>query len=104
MHHNVAGLSNINRQDVAGNAGGKGQLAGRSHGAVLGYEEAAASSDALDGSKDAAAAADLDGSAHPGQLARLGDDGVVGVERKLKDRHCGSGDAMLHGEAPVGGF
>jgi hypothetical protein len=43
----------------------------------------------------------LDGGAHPGKLAGFGDDGVIGVERKLKDGHGGSGDAMLHGKLLV---
>jgi len=78
MHHDVAGRGEIDRQDVPGNAGGEGQLAGCSHGAVLGHEEAAASGHALNGSENAASAAELrvgghlDGRAHPGKLACLG--------------------------------
>ena len=38
----------------------------------------------------------LDGLAHPGEFARLGDDGVIVVERELEDGHGGADDAMLH--------
>ncbi len=71
-------------------------------GAVLGHEEGAAAGDALEGSEETAAAGvlgvggHLDGLAHPGELAGLGDDGVVVIERELEDGHGGSDDAMLH--------
>jgi hypothetical protein len=38
----------------------------------------------------------LDGGGHPGELAGLGDDGVVGAEGELEDRHGSAEDAVLH--------
>ncbi len=98
----VAGL-HFNGQDVAGDFGGEGDFAGCSPGAVLGHEEAAAACDALEGAEEASAAGHLgvgghlDGAGHPGELACLGDDGVVGLEEKFQDGHGGAEDAGLHG-------
>ena len=91
--------------DVAGDAGGEGDFAGGSEGAVLGHEEGAAAGDALDGAEESAAAGELgvgghlDGGGHPGELAGFGDDGVVVVEGELEDGHGGAGDAVIHAEA-----
>ena len=55
-------------------------------GPVLGHEEAAAAGHALDDAEEAAAAAHLrvgghlDRGGHPGELAALGEDALVGVE------------------------
>jgi hypothetical protein len=38
----------------------------------------------------------LDGGGHPGELAGLGDDGVVVIEGELEDGHGGAGDAVIH--------
>ncbi len=91
---------------MAGDAGGEGDFAGCAVGAVLGHEEGAAAGDAHDGSEEAATAGvlgvggHLDGGGHPGELASLGDDGVVMVEGELEDGHGGADDAMLHGWPP----
>jgi len=53
------------------------------------HEERAAADDAFEGSEEATATGELgvgghlDGGGHPGELAGLGDDGVVVVEGKL---------------------
>lgn len=71
---------------MAGNAGGEGDLARRSDGAVLGHEQRATTGDAANGPKDSTAArvlgvgCHLDRGGHPGQFAGLGDDGVVRAE------------------------
>ncbi len=93
--------------DVAGDAGGEGDLAGDSVGAVLGHEERSAAGDALDDAKEASATGvlgvggHLDRGGHPGELAGFGDDGVVGVEGELEDGHGGAGDAMVHDSSPL---
>src|SRR6185312_7391736 len=48
MEHEVAGAQ-VNRNDVAGDAGSEGELAGGSDGSVFGHEKASAASDSLDG-------------------------------------------------------
>ena len=101
----VAG-ADVDGNDVAGDAGGEGDLAGGADGAVLGHEERAAAGDASDGSEESAAAGvlgvggHLDGGGHPGELAGLGDDGVVGAEGELEDGHGGAEDAVLHECSP----
>ena len=94
--------ADLDRDDVAGDAGGEGDLAGCADGAVLGHEERAAAGDALDRSEEATTASmlgvggHLDGGGHPGELAGLGDDGVVGTEGELEDGHGGAENAVLH--------
>jgi hypothetical protein len=38
----------------------------------------------------------LDIGRHPGKLARLGDDGVVGLEEELEDGHSGADELIFH--------
>jgi hypothetical protein len=38
----------------------------------------------------------LDAGGHPGQLARLREDRLAGVERQLEDRHGGADDLLVH--------
>ncbi len=95
-------LRDLNGDNMAGDASGEGDLAGGSVGSVLGHEERAAACYATDGSEDAATTGvlgvggHLDGLSHPGELAGLGDDGVVVIKGKLKDGHGGTDNAMLH--------
>ena len=95
--------------DVSGDSGGEGDLAGGADGAVLGHEERAATGDAGDGSEESATAGvlgvcgHLDGRGHPGEFAGLGDDGVVGRESELEDRQGGSEDSILHQIFLLGG-
>jgi len=42
----------------------------------------------------------LDGGGHPGELAGLGDDGVVGAEGEFEDGHRRAEDAILHEFSP----
>ncbi len=92
----------LDRDDVAGDASGEGDLAGRADGTVFRHEERAAACDSLDRSEEAATAGvlgvggHLDGGGHPGKFACLRDDGVVGAEGELEDRHGGAEDAVLH--------
>jgi hypothetical protein len=94
--------ADLDRHDMAGDAGGKGDLAGGTDRAVLGHKERSAASDALDRSKETAAAGvlgmggHLDGGGHPGKFAGLGDHGVVWAESEFKDWHRGAEDAVLH--------
>src|SRR6185312_13998428 len=87
-------------------AGGEGHFTRRTDGAVLRHEEGAATGYALDGAEEAAATAmlgvggHLDGGRHPGELASLRDDGVVGAEGELEDRHGGAENAILHRGSP----
>jgi hypothetical protein len=98
----LAAGTDFDGDDVAGDAGGEGDLAGGSVGSVLGHEERAAACDATDDAEDAATTGvlgvggHLDGGGHPGEFAGLGDDGVVVVEGELEDGHGGAEDAMLH--------
>ncbi len=95
-------VANGDREDLAGDAGGEGDFAGGTVGAVLGHEEGSATGDTLDGSEETAATGvlgvggHLDGGGHPGKFASLGDDGVVVVEGELEDGHGGADDAMVH--------
>ena len=102
----LVAVADLDGDDMAGNAGGEGDLAGAADGAVLGHEEGAAAGDALDGAEEASAAGHLgvgghlDGRGHPGEFAGLGDDGVVGSEQELEDRHGGSNNPMFHSQLP----
>ena len=99
-------VTDWNRQDMAGNFSGKGQLASRAVGAILSHEQAAASRDPADCAEESAAASHLsmgrhlDRGAHPGKLPRLGDDGVIGLEDELEHRHCGANNIALHEQLP----
>jgi len=102
VHHVFMSGGHLYRHDVTGDAGGEGHGSGSSIGTVLGHEEGSTAGDALENTEEATATGvlgvggHLDGLAHPGELARLGDDGVVVVERELEDRHGGADDSMLH--------
>ncbi len=102
VDHVVVAGGDFNGDDVAGDAGGEGELGVAAHGAVFGHEEAAAAHDALEGSEEAAAAGELgvgghlDIGGHPGELAGFGDDGVVGLEEELEDGHGGADDLVFH--------
>src|SRR5271167_3119378 len=102
MDHQLAAIRDVDRDDVARNSGGEGDLSGTAVRTVFGHEEAAATGDAADGTEESSAAAhlrvcgQLDIAGHPGELAGLGDDGVVGFENEFKDRHGGADDATLH--------
>src|SRR5579872_926048 len=93
--------------DVAGKFGGKGEFADCAEGAVFGHKDGAATGNAFDHAEETAATSELrvrrhlDGAAHPGKFSGLGDDRVVGIEKKFEDRHGGSGDAALHECAPI---
>src|SRR5215469_7435346 len=92
----------FDRNDVAGEFGGEGQLTGGADSTVFGHENGATASDPPDHAKQASTTAELrvrghlDGTAHPGKFARLGNDGLVGFECELQNRHGGTGDAALH--------
>jgi hypothetical protein len=93
--------------DVAGEFGGEGKFADGALGAVFGHEDGAAAGYALEDAEEASAAGELgvrghlDGAAHPGKFSGFGDDGLVGLEQKLENWHCGAGDAALHECAPI---
>ena len=103
MDHVLMPLGDFDRNDVSGDAGGEGDLAGCSVRPILGHEERAATSDALEGSQETTASGvlgvggHLDGLAHPGEFAGLGDDCVIVVEEEFEDGHGSTYDAMLHG-------
>src|SRR6185437_6817387 len=103
MNHVFVPGGDFNRQNVAGDTGGEGDLAGSSDGTVCGHEEGASACNAADSPEDSAATGvlgvgrDLDGGGHPREFSRLGDNGVVGAKRELKDGHGGAKDAILHG-------
>src|ERR1700751_4437240 len=98
----VAARTDLDRQNVSGNARSKGQLAGRADCAVLSHEEASAAGHTLEGYKDAAATSELrvgghlDGGAHPREFSCFGDDRLVGIKREFEDGHGGADDAVLH--------
>ena len=100
-HVFVAG-ADLDGDDVSRKLGGEGDFAALAQGAVFGHEERAAAGDAFDGAEDSSTSAELgvggelDGTGHPGKLARLGDDGFVGLEDELEDGHGGADDAALH--------
>jgi hypothetical protein len=106
VDHEFVSGRNFDRNDVAGELGGKGQFAGRSHGAVFGHEDGAAAGDALEHAEKASAAAELrvrghlNGTGHPGEFSGFGDDGVVSFEDELEHGHGGAGDAALHENLP----
>src|SRR5271154_5833543 len=90
------------RKNVPGNFGCEGEFAGRSEGAVLGHEQAAAARDPADRAQKSTSTrhlrmgGHLDGGAHPGKLSGFGDDSFVGLEDELKHRHGGTNYIALH--------
>ena len=102
MNHEFAAGADLDGNDVAGDASGEGDFSGASIGAVLGHEEAATAGDTANSSEESSAArhlrvsGHLDIAGHPGELAGLGDDGVVGFEDEFENRHGGADDATLH--------
>src|SRR5579859_2802285 len=101
----VSGL-HLNGQNVSRHAGGKGDFAGRSPGAVLGHEQAAAAGHALQCAEEPAAAHHLrvgghiDRARHPRQLAGFGDDAIIGLQQELKNGHGRAHNAALHSDSP----
>ena len=96
-------------EDVAGDFRGKGDGAGGADGGVFRHEEGAAADGALEGAKEAAAAAMLgggvhiDGGGHPGEFPGDGDDAFARVEMNLEHRHGGADDFVLHGAVVAAG-
>jgi len=102
VNHVFATGADFDGDDMSGKFGGEGDFAALAQGAVFGHEKSAAASDTFDGAEDSAAAGELgvggelDGTGHPGKFARLGDDGLVGLEDEFEDGHGGADDAALH--------
>lgn len=102
MHEVIVTSTDLDRNDVAGDAGGEGDGSGRSVSAVLGHEESSTACDTLEDPEETTApgvlgvGGHLDGLAHPGELAGLGDHGIIVIERELEDGHGSTDDTMLH--------
>src|SRR5207244_12263802 len=98
----VVSLRKLDWHDVPRKHRSKRNFARRTGGAVFGHENRASASHSSQHAEQTSAAGKLrvrgylDGTAHPRKFSCLGDDRLVGFERELQDRHCGSGDAGLH--------
>src|SRR5262249_6803399 len=96
--------ADLNRNDVAGDLGCERYFAGVLYGAVLGHEDAATAGDAPDDAEKASASAHLcvrghlDGCAHPGELAALRENALVGIELHVEHGHGGALNPRLHGD------
>jgi hypothetical protein len=93
----------VDREDLPGQARRERDHAGCALRGELAHEDRAAADGTLEHAPDAATAAHLrrrlhdDRLGHPGELARLGEDGLARVEHDLEHGHGGADDAVLHG-------
>jgi len=101
-HVFVAG-ADLDGNYVSGEFCGEGQFARGAHGAILGHEKCSSAHNTLERAENSTATSKLgvrghlNRAAHPGKLTGLRDDGVIGIEDKLKDRHSGADNLIAHG-------
>ena len=94
VNHVLVALPQLHGNDVPGHLGGERDFPGILPGAVLRHEDAAAPDDALEDAEQSAAPAHLrmsghlDGLGHPGELATLREDAIVGVELHFEQQQA----------------
>src|SRR5450631_3176229 len=102
VDHVLMSRTNLNRQNVSRNLRGKRHLSTRPHRRVLRHEKGSATSHAAKHSEQTAAATQLrmcvqpDVAAHPGKLARLGDDSFIRFKTYFEHGHCRAYNLTLH--------
>ncbi len=102
VNHVFAAGADLNGNNMSGEFCGKGEFARGAHGAIFGHEKRSAAYNTLKRAENASTAAQLcvrghlNRAAHPRKLAGLRDDGIIGVENKLKDRHGGPDNLIAH--------